>query len=200
MSENRYLITRIKKRNTLSGKPVVDLYAGGKDSKLRFPVLTLFDLSELAVVEIDPNDLNGQEVNCRFWAYYTESGKLNKDGNPYRDIDHLEVIAAPVTPAESANVEAVMEALDRVYDELAGVREALGTLRAELAAVYNLLTRQSQTDDPAPQMPATVIATATDYWTLARGLSSVDQEIKRRLAVEAARTGDWAGAMARLSS
>ena len=198
---NRYLITRIKRRNTLNGKPVVDLFAGGKDSKLRFPVLTLFDLSELVVVGIDPNELReGQEVNCRFWAYYTESDKRNKDGNPYRDVDHLEALAAPAG-GESANVDAVMEAMDRVYDELGEVKGELATLRQEIDAVFNLLTAQFVQPPPAPvvEQPAPVTpASPTDFWKLARSLPGVDDATKKRLAAEAAKSGDWAGAIARL--
>jgi hypothetical protein len=220
MSENRYLITRIKKRNTLAGKPIVDLYAGGKDSRLRFPVLTLFDLSELAVVGIDPNDLDGQEVACRFWAYYTVGTKLNKDGNPYRDIDHLEAISAP-TSGESANVEAL-------YDELYAVKEELNALRAELAAVYTLLVERlapgespvaqpavtetalasakpvAETPQPetpvtdTPPAPTAQKATPTDFWSFAHSLRDVDDVAKKRLADRAMQSGNWTSALQEL--
>ena len=203
MDEKRYLITRVKRRNTLSGgKPVVDLFAGGKDSRLRFPVLTLFELSELLAVGIDPNELQeGREVACRFWAYYTQSDKKNKDGNPYRDVAYLEAIAASAAP----------EASGEVLDELRAVRAELAALRAELADLRDLVVDEtpatSFTPEPAPAKPAAAAAnpeprkaaTPTDYWTLARRLGK-NTETSKRLAAEAAKSGDWAGAIVRLQT
>jgi len=207
MSERRYLITRVKRRNTLSGgKPVVDLFAGGKDARLQFPVLTLFELSELLAVGINPNELQeGREVACRFWAYYTESDKKNKDGNPYRDVAYLEAIAASATAAPEASGE--------VLDELRAVRAELAALRAELADLRDLVVDETPatsftpepTPVPAPAKPAAAAAnpeprkaaTPTDYWTLARRLGK-DTETSRRRAADAAKSGDWAGAITRL--
>ena len=60
----------------------------------RYKDLTLFDLSDLALVGIDYDDLaEGVETPCRFWAHYTLSDKLNV--NPYKDVAGLEPFANP---------------------------------------------------------------------------------------------------------
>ena len=69
----------------------------------RYKDLTLFDLSDLALVGIDYNDLaEGVETPCRFWAHYTLSDKLNGSGNPHGDVAGLEPFAAPTACAPHA--------------------------------------------------------------------------------------------------
>ena len=81
--ESRMLVTKIKRTDQTRA----DLYGRGH----KYPDLKLFDLTELATVGIDETDLLiGQEEPCRFFAVYTLSDKLNKAGNPYRDIQRLE--------------------------------------------------------------------------------------------------------------
>lgn len=86
----RMLITKVVRTNGTRA----DLYARGHQYK----DLTLFDLSDLIEVGIDPNTLEvGAEVPCRFWAHYTLSDKLNKAGNPYKDVVALELMDKPAT-------------------------------------------------------------------------------------------------------
>jgi hypothetical protein len=81
--ESRMLVTKIKRTDQTRA----DLYGRGH----KYPDLKLFELADLATVGIDPDDLPvGQEEPCRFFAVYTLSEKLNKAGNPYRDIQRLE--------------------------------------------------------------------------------------------------------------
>ena len=81
--ESRMLVTKIKRTDQTRA----DLYGRGH----KYPDLKLFDLADLAAVGIDPDGLPlGQEEPCRFFAVYTLSEKLNKAGNPYRDIQRLE--------------------------------------------------------------------------------------------------------------
>jgi hypothetical protein len=81
--ESRMLVTKIKRTDQTRA----DLYGRGH----KYPDLKLFDLADLATVGIDPEGLPiGQEEPCRFFAVYTLSEKLNKAGNPYKDIQRLE--------------------------------------------------------------------------------------------------------------
>lgn len=81
----RMLITKLVLRQDQR----VDLYMRGH----KFKDLTLFDVSDLFDVGLDPAEIQvGIETPCRFYAYYTESDKLNQAGNPYLDVDYLEVI------------------------------------------------------------------------------------------------------------
>ena len=86
----RMLITKLVRTEQARA----DLYARGH----QWPDLKLFDLSDLLEVGIDPAGLQiGQEVPCRFWAIYELSDKLNKAGNPYKDIIALERMDEPAT-------------------------------------------------------------------------------------------------------
>jgi hypothetical protein len=77
-----------------------DLYARGH----QWPDLKLFDLSDLLEVGIDPDSLEiGLETPCRFWAIYELSDKLNKAGNPYKDVIALDPFDKPATVTSTDN-------------------------------------------------------------------------------------------------
>ena len=86
----------------------------------RFKDLTLFDLSDLALVGIDYESLpEGVETPCRFWAHYTVSDKLNGNGNPYKDVAGLEPFAAPAPDADPGTLEAILAELRAIRTLLA---------------------------------------------------------------------------------
>ncbi len=107
-----------------SGKTVVHLYAPGAQYA-RFPVLTLFDLGLLINVGIDPNSTEfqkGDAVHCNIWAHYERGEKLNKQGNPYKNVVALERVDALATTT-STDTSAIL-----------GELRAIKTLLLELAA------------------------------------------------------------------
>lgn len=113
----RILITKIIRRGDQA-----DLYARGH----RYPDLRLFDLSDLAEVGVDYANLaEGAETPARFWAAYELSDKLNKRGNPYKDIVALEPIGAPATTT-SADNSALLAELRAVRALLQALVEAQG--------------------------------------------------------------------------
>jgi len=125
---NRMLITRIKR--TQDGR--AELF--GKRHKFRD--LLLFELADLADVGIDYESLPiGQEAPCRFYAYYTESGKTKKSGNPYLDVERLEPI--PTNGHHNGNGHAPQEpALNgAILDELRAIHRELELSRRLLAQV-----------------------------------------------------------------
>jgi len=92
----RLLITKLIRTDETRA----DLFAKGH----RYKDLTLFDLSDLALVGIDFNTLEiGQETPCRFWAHYELSDKENKAGNPYKDVVTLEPVDKPATTTSVDN-------------------------------------------------------------------------------------------------
>lgn len=98
----KMLITKLVK--TADGR--ADLFAKGH----RFPDLKLFDLGDLFSVGLDPTKLEtGVELPCRFWALWERSEKLNKAGNPYKDVIALEPIDAPATTTSTDNSELLAE-------------------------------------------------------------------------------------------
>ena len=120
----RMLITKMVLRP--DGK--VDLYARGH----RYKDLTLFDSSDLYDVGHDPAELQaGVETPCRFYAYYTESSKLNQSGNPYLDVDYLErtngQASAPQAPVAGDAILAELQAVNAKLARLIQlVERALG--------------------------------------------------------------------------
>lgn len=119
----RELIARTEISTTQKGKPVADLFS--TDARLQFPVLRLFDLSMLETVGIDPNLAEGDSAVHRFWAYYTESDKLNAQGNPYRDVEYLEQVDTPAT-ATSVDGSAALGELRAIRALLVTVAQTLG--------------------------------------------------------------------------
>jgi hypothetical protein len=115
----RLLIGKVEIGKTKAGRPVAHLYS--TDTRLQFPVLTLFDLSALTTIGLDPAAIGPDGEIRRFWAYYTESEKTTSRGNPYRDIQYLEPVNQPAT-ATSVDTSAL----------LAELREIKGMLRAVL--------------------------------------------------------------------
>jgi hypothetical protein len=92
----RLLITKLVRTD----RTRADLYARGH----QWPDLKLFDLSDLVDVGIDPDSLEiGLETPCRFWAIYELSDKLNKAGNPYKDVIALDPIDKPATVTSTDN-------------------------------------------------------------------------------------------------
>ena len=109
----RMLITKLVR----TGRARADLYAKGH----QWPDLKLFDLADLLDVGIAPGDLEmGQEVPCRFWAIYELSDKLNKAGNPYKDVIALEPMDGLAT-STSTDTSALLE-------ELRAIRALLETI------------------------------------------------------------------------
>ncbi|MGD9047076.1 MAG: hypothetical protein PVF77_03415 [Anaerolineae bacterium] len=114
----RMLITKLVRTERMRA----DLYAKGH----QWPDLKLFDLSELIEVGLDPNGLPiGQEVPCRFWAIYELSDKLNKAGNPYKDVIALERIDGPATTT-STDTSALLIELRAIRELLERLAQAQG--------------------------------------------------------------------------
>jgi hypothetical protein len=114
----RMLITKLVRTEQTRA----DLYARGH----QWPDLKLFDLSHLLDVEIDPHGLQvGQEVPCRFWAIYELSEKLNKAGNPYKDVIALERMDGPAT-ATSTDTSALLGELRAIRTLLETIAQASG--------------------------------------------------------------------------
>lgn len=112
----RFLIAKTKLGKTLAGKPVGHLYS--TDTRLRYPVLILFDLSMLKSVGIDPNTLDEQGVVGRYWAYYEESTtKKTSKGRPYLDVLYLEPIDKPAT-STSTDTSALLVELREIKNLL----------------------------------------------------------------------------------
>lgn len=114
----RMLITKLVRTE----RTRADLYARGH----QWPDLKLFDLSDLIEVGLDPNGLPiGQEVPCRFWAIYELSDKLNKAGNPYKDVIALERIDGPATTT-STDTSALLVELRAIRELLERLAQAQG--------------------------------------------------------------------------
>ena len=116
----RMLITKLVR----TAQTRAELYARGH----QWPDLKLFDLSDLLEVGIDPNQLPiGQEEPCRFWAIYELSEKLNKAGNPYKDVIALERVDGPATTT-STDTTALLSELRAIRELLEAMAVAQGLL------------------------------------------------------------------------
>jgi hypothetical protein len=114
----RILITKVKRTDATRA----ELYGKGH----QYADLRLFDLSELSTVGIDPAALPiGQEQPARFWAIYELSDKVNKAGNPYKDVIALEAIDKPATTT-SADNSALLAELRAIRKLLTTMAEAQG--------------------------------------------------------------------------
>ena len=148
--EQRMLISKIELSETESGKSVVEMYTN--NARLRYPELRLFELSELSAVGIDPNSLDDGEARyCRFWAYYTESDKLNQHGNPYRDVTRLEPVEA--VPGQAAPFDENMGSA--ILAEVQAIKEQVGQIcrMFELAFFAGSLERPAQPVGPEHSIP-----------------------------------------------
>lgn len=116
-----------------------DLYGRGHQYK----DLTLFDLSDLAMVGIDYTALDiGQETPCRFWAVYELSEKLNRAGNPYKDVVMLEPIDAAATTTSVDN--------SAILGELRAIKALLAQLVGADALPQVLAGDGDQAGEPSP--------------------------------------------------
>ena len=128
----RMLITKLVRQGDRA-----DLYAKGH----QYRDLVLFDLSDLADVGIDYANLEtGAEVPCRFWATYELSDKLNKAGNPYKDVIALERIDTPATTTSTDN--------SALLAELRQIRKLLHTIACTMG-----LQEPASHPDPPPEPP-----------------------------------------------
>jgi len=145
--EKRLLITKIKRTDN----DRADLFGKGH----RFRDTILFDLSDLAIVGIDYNDLPiGKEIPCRFWAIVTESDKLNKQGNPYLDVVTLEP-CEEVVQRNGADLNG-----DAILAELQAIRSLLETLVLRTDAklpVAATATIAARPEPPEPLEPTKAI-------------------------------------------
>ena len=107
----RTLCGRLIKAATQSGKPVVEIFAA--DTRLEYPILRAFDLTAVEALGLDPNALTTEPTHLRFWAYWTESDKLNAQGNPYKDLEYLELVDTPAS-ATSVDSSATLAELRKI--------------------------------------------------------------------------------------
>ncbi len=146
MSE-RMLIKEVCAAATKAGKPVAHLFANGRQM---YPELVLFELSDLMTVGIDPGNLTGTREACRFWAHYSISDKTTSEGNPYRDILHLEPIDAPASTT-STDTSAMLDVLREMVDQLA-------TITGLLMPVAEAIINPAQVLAPDPEPPGSPVA------------------------------------------
>jgi len=144
----KLLITKLQKRPDGN----VDLFGRGH----RYKDTTLFDVSDLFEVGIDPADLQvGVETPCRFYAHCVASSKLNKSGNPYLNVEYLEAVSNgngngnghQAAPAGELN-SAILDELRAVHGELTQMRRLLN--RAFVGQVIDppLVTDDDPTEPP----------------------------------------------------
>ena len=165
MTQQYHTIGSLQLNTTNNGKPVVELYAS--DTRLKYPVLRLFDLSALEAVGIDPNALGAERVHHRFLAHYRESEKTNGQGNPYKDVTHLEPIepVATATPAPD------------LVTELRRLRRLVEAIAAQLDV------------DPSPAGPAPIVCPTCHMHPCECELPFEEIRAERRKASEAKPAG-----------
>ena len=141
----RMLITQIRR----TSETRAELIGQGH----RYVDIHLFDISDLVTVGIaDYADLPvGEPTPCRFFAYYTESNKENKSGNPYKDLCYLEPIKPQVpTPAAS----------DAVLAELAQIRTLLQEILLALSHDPGYRDPRIDGSNETSEVPAALIGPA----------------------------------------
>ena len=107
----RILVAKLKRREDNR----VELFQRGH----QWPDLLLHELSDLADVGINYTAIKvGEEYPCRFYANWEASDKLNKAGNPYKDVVLLEPINKPASAA-SVDTSAILDELRAIRAELA---------------------------------------------------------------------------------
>ncbi len=133
----RMLITKIVRKNETRA----DLIGRGR----RFPEIYVFDISSLSDAGIDYASLPvGVETPCRLWALYTESDKLNKAGQPYRDLIAVE----PFRPNGHAQDTASDLDLTDILSELRAIRILLEQVVGQKAIIPDADDEPSLPDDP----------------------------------------------------
>jgi len=115
----KLLITKIKRADASRA----DLFAKGH----KFRDIICFDISELVDAGVDYQNLPvGQEVPCRFWAYYQESENKTANGNPYLDLVAVEPFGEqPAKGGVDLDQERLFTALRVIYQELVAIRQHL---------------------------------------------------------------------------
>lgn len=107
------------------------------------------DVGELAGV-LGPEELQiGIEVPCRFWAVYQLSERLNKNGNPYKDLIAVERVDAPATATSAAVGDAqVLAELRAIRALLSAIADGLGLAVASNAEASQEadVSRESEPD------------------------------------------------------
>lgn len=139
----RMLIKELCSAKTQAGKRVAHLFANGRQ---QFPELTLFELSDLQTVGIDPAKLTDTREPCRFWAHYEVSDRTKSTGTPYRDVLHLEPIDAPASTT-STDTSAMLDALRDMVAQLATIT---GLLMPIAQAIINPAEIPAPDPDPYP--------------------------------------------------
>ena len=137
---NKMLITSITR--TAEGR--IDMTGRGH----QYRDLILFDAIYLQDIGIDPNTLPvGVPTPCAFWAIYTISEKLNKAGNPYRDVKYLEPYANGATAEEKRAATDLDAPLD-----LSETNHLLAEIRDLLLALLATVTPHTPSEpEPAPE-------------------------------------------------
>lgn len=148
MSE-RMLISKIKRTNETRA----DLIAKGH----KYRDIICFDLAELADAGIDYENLPvGQEVPCRFWAYYVESDKRTSQGSPYLDLVTVEPIDRPAS-ATSVDTSALLDELRQIRVLLERLLSSQGLMPDVLKTGPDLPRTQARaglsSDEPSPEDP-----------------------------------------------
>jgi len=149
----RELIGSVQLNTTQTGKAVADLFS--TDTRLQYPVLRLFDLSALTTVGLDPTTMGNERFHKRFWAYYTVSTKINKDGHPYKDVEYLEPIDQPATATSVDSSELLVELREirRLLEIIAVKLELPDAIREQLAhRLYEALAGDDSKGMP-PALP-----------------------------------------------
>lgn len=153
----RVRINRIELGQTQSGKAVAHLFAPGAQFA-KYPVLTLFDPGLLVGVGIDPNSLaEGDALHVSLWAHYELSEKLNRRGNPYKNVISLERVDALATTTSTDNT-AVLAELRAIKALLLDLATGDSTRRAER---IRAVTNAGRDAPDKPQTPPQVGQTAT---------------------------------------
>ena len=141
-SLNKMLITSITR--TAEGR--IDMTGRGH----QYRDLILFDAVYLQDVGIDPTTLPvGVPTPCAFWAIYTISEKLNKAGNPYRDVKYLE----PYTNGATAEEKQAARDIDPPVDS-SETNKLLAEIRDLLLALLATVTPHTPFEEPTAEAPA----------------------------------------------
>lgn len=152
-AENHQMVVgRTRLSRTQTGREVAELFSA--DTRLKFPELTLFDLSMLEMIDISPDELRAagsDGIIRRYTAEFTESEKTNSRGRPYRDVVALHPINGTGSPVPAAQTIAA----DELIAEIRELRAAIEHIEDMLDMLLDRHTAQEQTgiavayaDDP----------------------------------------------------